>query len=125
MVRILNFVCVVITAFACLALNHVSDQTRVAEAQLRRTKVEIAKSANDLKLLEADWERAANPSHIQALAAAHLGLADTATVQVASLELLPRRGDVSGAGAAEVTAASAAIPAAGLHLHLAAARAGD
>ncbi len=30
MIRLLNFCCVALTALACLALYHVSEQTRVA-----------------------------------------------------------------------------------------------
>ena len=125
MIRVLNFLCVVLTAFSCLALNHVSDQTRVAEAQLRRAKTQIAAASDTQKILEADWERASNPSHIQALAAAHLGLADTATMEVASLELLPRRGESSSLSGPVVTNASIVAPAATSHLHLVAAHTGD
>jgi len=125
MIRVLNFFCVVLTAFCCLALNHVADQTRVAEAELKRAKVEIAGAADAQKVLQADWERAANPAHIQALAAVHLGLADTATVQVASLELLPRRGETPPLGPPAVTTASVEVPAANPHLHLVAAHSGD
>jgi len=125
MIRVLNFLCVVLTAFACLALNHVSDQTRVAEAQLNRTKTQIAAAADSLKILQADWERAANPAHVQALAAVHLGLADTATVEVASLELLPRRGETTPLSGSAVTNASIVAPAGTTHLHLVAARTGE
>jgi hypothetical protein len=121
MIRVLNFFCIVVTAFVCLALNHVSDQTRVANAELKRTRIDISAAADRLKLLQADWERASNPSHIQALAAAHLGLEDTATVQVASLELLPRRGETSPLSGPAVTNASVEAPAAATHLHLVAA----
>jgi hypothetical protein len=125
MIRVLNFLCVLLTAFSCLALNHVSDQTRVAEAQLRRTRTQIAAASDTQKTLEADWERASNPAHIQALAAAHLGLADTATMEVASLELLPRRGESSSLSGPVVTNASIVAPTATSHLHLVAAHTGD
>lgn len=122
MTRVLNFCCIVITALACLALNHVSDQTRVADAQLQRTDVEISAANDSLKLLQADWERVSDPSRIQTLAATRLGLEDTATVQVASLELLPRRGDETGT--AGVTTASTTTGA-DAHIHLAAVHSGD
>lgn len=125
MIRVLNFLCVVLTAFACLALNHVSDQTRVAEAQLNRTKTQIVAAADTLKILQADWERAANPTRIQALAAVHIGLADTATVEVASLELLPRRGEATPFSGPAVTNASIVAPAATSRLHLVAAHTGE
>lgn len=119
MIRVLNFFCIAATAFTCLALNHVSDQTRVAQAQLRRTRADIFSASDTQKILEADWERAANPARIQALAAVHLGLADAATVQVASLELLPRRGESGASAAGEgptAASVSAAITTPSLHL---------
>jgi cell division protein FtsL len=125
MIRVLNFLCVVLTAFSCLALNHVSDQTRVAEAQLNRAKTQIAAASDTLKILQADWERASNPAHIQSLAASHLGLEDTATVEVASLELLPRRGETTPLSGPAVTNASIVAPAVTSHLHLVAAHSGE
>lgn len=125
MIRVVNFFCVALTAFACLALNHVSDQTRVAQAQLKRAKVEIAAAADVSKILQTDWERASNPAHIQALAAAHLGLADTATVEVASLEMLPRRGETAPPASSGISTASAELPVPSPRLHLVLARTGN
>lgn len=124
MIRVLNFFCVAATAVTCIALNHVSDQTRVAEAQLHRTRNEIVLASDALKILDADWERASNPAHIQVLAATHLGLADAAAVELASLDLLPRRGE-SAATESAVSNAGAVLPAVNPHLRLVAARAGD
>jgi hypothetical protein len=125
MIRVLNFLCVILTAFSCLALNHVSDQTRVTQAELVRTRSQIAAESDSLKILRSEWERASNPDHVQALASAHLGLADTATVQVASLELLPRRGEATPLSGPVVTNASIVAQASTSHLHLVAAHAGE
>jgi len=91
MIRLLNFSCFALTALACLALYHVSEETRVARAELHRTRAEIVNQQEALKVLEADWERVAEPTRIQRLASEKLGLADNPTVALASLELLPRR----------------------------------
>jgi cell division protein FtsL len=107
MIRLLNFSCFALTALACLALYHVSEETRVARAELRKTETQIAEQQEALKVLQADWERVSEPTRIQQLAAAKLGLGDTPTVALASLELLPRR----GASKNLVTAASADAPA--------------
>ena len=46
-----------------------------------------------MKVLEADWDRVSDPARIQQLAAVKLGIADTPSAVLASLELLPRRGE--------------------------------
>jgi hypothetical protein len=121
MIRILNFFCFALTGLACLALYHVSEETRVAKVRLSAVQRSIANEHETMKVLQADWERVSEPGHIQALAAAQLGLSDTPTVALASLELLPRRGQAAPAGSAVVNTASAEIPASDPHLHLAAA----
>jgi hypothetical protein len=122
---VLNFLFVVATALTCLWLNHVADETRVADAELRRAKAEIAVEGQNLKVLQADWGRASNPEIIRTLAVSRLGLEDQATVEVASLELLPRRGDTAPLAASPVTNASLAGTAPSTSLHLVAAHAGE
>ncbi|HTW34636.1 MAG TPA: hypothetical protein VMD53_08460 [Rhizomicrobium sp.] len=106
MIRLLNFTCFAVTALACLALYHVSEQTRIARAELRDTERKIAVEQEAMKVLQADWVRVSDPSRIQQLAAEKLGLGDTPTVALASLDLLPRRGENK-----DVIAASAEAPA--------------
>jgi len=122
---VLNFLFVVATALTCLWLNHVADETRVANAELRRAKSETIVESQTLKVLQADWERASNPEIIRTLAVSRLGLVDQATVEVASLELLPRRGDAAPLAASAVTNASAVAAPAAPALHLIASHAGE
>ena len=122
---VLNFLFVVATALTCLWLNHVADETRVADAELRRAKVEIAVESQTLKVLQANWERASTPDVIRTLAVSRLGLADEATVEVASLELLPRRGDTAPLAASPVTNASMGGTVASSPLHLIATHSGE
>jgi hypothetical protein len=93
MVRILNFFCVALAGLACLALYRVSEQTRVANAELSRVNHQIVAERNALHVLEADWQSVAAPARIQRLAQSRLGIADSATVQLSSFEELPRRGE--------------------------------
>jgi cell division protein FtsL len=93
MIRLLNFSCFAITALAILALYHVSEQTRVARVQLHSVQQQIADQQEAMKVLQADWERVSDPSRIQQLAAEKLGVSDTPTMSLATLELLPRRGE--------------------------------
>jgi hypothetical protein len=92
MIRLLNFSCFAMTALACLALYHVSEQTRMARVTLLDTQRQIVVQQEAMKVLQADWVRVSDPGRIQQLAAEKLGLGDTPTVALASLELLPRRG---------------------------------
>jgi cell division protein FtsL len=109
MVRVLNFCCFAITAFACLALYHISEQTRVARVQLTAVERQITGEHAAMKVLEADWERVADPARIQELAQKKLGLGDAPTMELSSLELLPRRGEASPLNENPLTQASVTV----------------
>ena len=51
-----------------------------------------------MSVLQAEWARVADPARIQRLAQAELGLTDAPTVELSSLELLPRRGQAAPLG---------------------------
>lgn len=127
MVRLLNFACFALAALCCLALYHVSEETRIARIRLTTVEKQIVDDGNAMKVLQADWERVTEPAHIQALAQARLGLSDTATVALASFDGLPRRGDATPPASAPVVAAAALAPSltADPRLHLVAAHAGN
>ena len=93
MIRIINFVCVALAGFSCLALYHVSEHTRVARMQLSHINRQIAQERSTTSVLEAEWDKVAEPGRIQQLAQQKLGLDDSTSVQLASLEMLPRRGE--------------------------------
>ena len=111
MLRIINFCCFTFTALVCLALYHVSEQTRVATARLAHVNHEIAAEQSTMSVLQAEWARVADPARIQQLAQAQLGLSDTPTVELSSLELLPRRGQAAPLGDARMRDASVTVPA--------------
>ena len=123
MVRVINCCCFAITALFCLALYHVSEQTRVTWLRLLSIDRQIVVDRAAMKVLQADWERVSQPAHIQALAQSRLGLSDTAAASLASLELLPRRGESTVA--TTVQTASALAPTADPRFHLVAAHAGN
>jgi hypothetical protein len=127
MIRVLNFVSFALAALCCLALYHLSEETRIARIRLQSVERYIAEDRGAMKVLQADWEHVAEPARIHALAQSQLGLSDTAAIAVASLDLLPRRGDaVPPAGSPVQTASMAATVAlSDPHIHLAAAHAGN
>ena len=63
-----------------------------------------------MSVLQAEWARVADPARIQRLAQAELGVTDTPTVELSSLDLLPRRGEAAPLGDADVRDASVTIP---------------
>lgn len=126
MVRVLNFFCFALAALCCLALYHVSEQTRIARVRLLVVEKQIAAEHDAMKVLQADWERVSQPSHIQALAQTRLGLSDTPAIALASLELLPRRGETpQSAGSAVQNAAIVTPSPADPHLRLVANHVGN
>jgi hypothetical protein len=111
MIRVVNFFCVALMGLSILALYHVSEQTRVARVELRQVTGNIADEKATTAVLQAEWERVANLTRIQHLAETRLGMGDTASLQLSSLELLPRRGEDSAPlGNSPVRQASAQIP---------------
>lgn len=91
MIRVMNFFCIALAALSCLALYHVSEQTRVAHVQLSQVAHQITTEKSAMNVLQAEWSRVADPQRIQQLAETKLGLTDQPTVELSSLELLPRR----------------------------------
>ncbi|MDE2112714.1 MAG: hypothetical protein KGJ79_16355 [Alphaproteobacteria bacterium] len=110
MIRVLNFFCVAAMGLTILALYHVSERTRIARVELSQVEHRIADARTKTSVLQTEWVRVANPARIQQLAEASLGMSDTATLQLSSLELLPRRGGAP-LGGAQMRDASAQVPA--------------
>ncbi|MBI3677613.1 MAG: hypothetical protein HY243_13465 [Proteobacteria bacterium] len=110
MIRIANFFSFALCALACLALYHVSEQTRVARGELAAVNRQIATEHNTMSVLEAEWGRVADPNRIQRLAESRLGMNDAPTVELSSFDLLPRRGDNAPLNNEQVRQASAILP---------------
>lgn len=111
MIRVLNFFCVALMGLSILALYHVSEKTRVARVELARVDSGIAEERVRMSVLETEWEHTASPERIATLAASKLGLDNTATAQLASLELLPRSGEDAPLSPSPLRNASAVEPA--------------
>jgi cell division protein FtsL len=126
MIRVLNFFAFAVTALACLALYHVSEQTRVAQDKLVSVNQAIVREQGRISKLQAQWSHVAAPARIQMLAETRLGLSDTPVVELSSLTLLPQRGETLP-GDAQIRSASAVVPAQAPNpgIRLAAMRAGN
>jgi cell division protein FtsL len=93
MIRVVSTFCVGLMGFACIANYHVSEQTRIARQELTRTEKQIQAETKDIRVLELEWQRVANPAVVQKLAEAQLGMQNAPSVQLASVRDLPRRSD--------------------------------
>ena len=111
MIRVLNFFCVALMGLSILALYRVSEETRVARVELNAMHRDIAQEKAMTSVLETQWEQVANLDRIQRLAQTRLGMGDTPSLQLSSLELLPRRGEDAPLGGSPVRQASAEAPA--------------
>jgi cell division protein FtsL len=92
MIRVLNFFCVALMGLSILALYHVSERTRVTQMNLNKVNHQIREARGTIGVLQAEWARVAGPGRIQELAQRH-GMSDATSAQLASFNLLPRRGE--------------------------------
>jgi len=111
MIRVLNFFCVALMGLSILGLYHVSEKTRVANVELNAVGRQIADEHARISVLETEWEHTASPERIATLAQSKLGLDNTATVQLSSLELLPRGGEDAPLSPSPVRNANVQTPA--------------
>ena len=91
MIRTLNFGFIALAGLTCLGLYRVAEQARVAQAELRTTRMAIAREADTLAVLGAEWARLTQPARIQALASRHLELSADPTLELSSVTALPNR----------------------------------
>jgi hypothetical protein len=89
MIRTVNFALVLVTGLMCLGLYHVAEAARVADADLRETRVAIAREKDAMTVLGAEWARVTRPARIEALAERHLDLSDRPAVELSSFSQLP------------------------------------
>ena len=112
MIRVVSTFCIGVLAFTCTANYRVSEQTRVARQELARTEKQIQSETQNISVLEAQWQKVANPDAIQKLAENSLGMQNAPSVQLASVHDLPRRGGdaLNGEEVRSASAESEAAP---------------
>lgn len=109
MIRIVSTFCVGLLGFTIITAYHVSEQTRIAAQELKQSEKQIRTEETEISVLEAQWQKVANPETIQKLAESSLGMQNATTVQLASVTQLPRRSDALNGE--EMQQASAQAPA--------------
>jgi cell division protein FtsL len=91
MLKIINGFLVVLVLVAGAILYAMEHQTRRLERQIADTTRAISQTAEDIKLLSAEWSSLTRPERIQELASRHLKLAPAAATQYVSLNELAQR----------------------------------
>lgn len=109
MVRVFNFFFAALMGLSILALYHVAERTRLAKVELAKVNREIARHHADIAVLETEWQHVAAPGRVQQLAETRLGMSDTASAQLSSFDLLPRRGETP-VGNTPLRNANAVVP---------------
>jgi hypothetical protein len=90
--------------------------------ELTSVNRQIQQEKSTMNVLQAEWQRVANPARIQRLAQSTLGMSDTPVMELSSFDMLPRRGE-NPLDANPVQNASVTMPAtSNANLHLVAAR---
>jgi cell division protein FtsL len=110
MIRVVTVFCIGLLGLTCLSAYHVSEQTRVARQDLSRVERQIGSETQTISVLEAQWQKIANPAAIQRLAEASLGMQNAPSVQLASVQLLPRRGESGENEVRSISAEAATQP---------------
>jgi hypothetical protein len=93
-----------------LGLYHVAERTRVTHMELSEVNRQIADQRSAIAVLETEWMHVANSDRVQQLAGAR-GMADAATAQLSSFDLLPHRGEDAPLNNSPMRNASAQLPA--------------
>jgi cell division protein FtsL len=93
MIRVFNLLCVALMAASILTLYQVAERTRVTGVKLAAVEERMTEEQAKTSELQAQYVQLSNPERIQQLAENTLGMTDQATVQLSSLQMLPRRAE--------------------------------
>lgn len=83
----------------CFGLYNGAYSAKAHERALRQLNADIAKEAEAIRALRAEWSFLNQPERLQALARKHLALAPTNPNQIVVLASLPARGEAWSAQA--------------------------
>lgn len=94
MIRYLSAVSVALLALVCFELYNGVHRVKAQEQQIATLKSQIAREAEQIRVLKAEWSYLNQPERLQALSRRHLALAPTGAAQIVVLTSLPIRGEV-------------------------------
>lgn len=97
MIRYLSAVSVALLALVSFELYNGVHRVKSQEQQIASLKTQIAREAEAMRVLKAEWSYLNQPDRLQALARRHLALAPTGASQIVVLTSLPIRGEAMSA----------------------------
>ena len=89
MIRTISTFGVLLLALVCFALYTGVYRVKAQERQLEEMKTTLAREAEAIRVLKAEWTNLNQPDRLQALARRHLALAPTGASQITILASLP------------------------------------
>lgn len=93
MIRLLSAVSVALLVLVSFELYNGVHRVKAQEQALVSMTAQIAREAEQIRVLKAEWSYLNQPDRLQALARRHLALAPTGASQIVVLTSLPIRGD--------------------------------
>lgn len=106
MIRYFSAICVVLLALVSFELYNGVHRVKVQVQQLASLKAEIAREAEAIRVLKAEWSSLNQPERLQDLARRHLALSPTGAAQIVVLTSLPVKGEALAPGTARIVEAA-------------------
>ncbi|MBL8783110.1 MAG: hypothetical protein JNL06_19400 [Alphaproteobacteria bacterium] len=93
MIRAVSIISVALLVLVSFELYNGVHRVKAQEQALVSMSAQIAREAEQIRVLKAEWSYLNQPDRLQALARRHLALAPTGASQIVVLTSLPIRGD--------------------------------
>jgi len=93
MIRTVSIISVALLVLVSFELYNGVHRVKAQEQALVSMSAQIAREAEQIRVLKAEWSYLNQPDRLQALARRHLALAPTGASQIVVLTSLPIRGD--------------------------------
>jgi hypothetical protein len=97
MIRTVSAISVALLVLVSFELYNGVHRVKAQEQALVSMSAQIAREAEQIRVLKAEWSYLNQPDRLQALARRHLALAPTGASQIVVLTSLPIRGEMSTA----------------------------
>jgi cell division protein FtsL len=91
MLKLANFILVVVTLGTASTLYNLEHATRAYERTIAKANAEMIDNADAIKLLKAEWSSLTRPERIQKLAEQQLGMKKQEPDQIVTAAELPAR----------------------------------
>jgi hypothetical protein len=91
-IRLMTVASIALLVLVCFELYNGVHRVKAQEQQIAALKTQIAREAEAIRVLKAEWSYLNQPERLQALSRRHLALAPTGASQIVVLTSLPIRG---------------------------------